>query len=151
MDDDRSRRCANRTRLLGVVLQSISTGLKMFIAARFFLGFGVAIAHGSRCAVSRMLVLFNNRQPAAPHGACSSPGSTHFYLHIQYHLVFWINHCGLVNIRHKPNRQQLVMENPIHGAGSSFSPAVDVHLACPRKPPMAYCKGERTRRTQDSR
>lgn len=33
--------------LLGVVLQSISINFKMFIAARFFLGFGVAIAHGS--------------------------------------------------------------------------------------------------------
>ncbi|MCJ1308864.1 hypothetical protein MMC25_002519 [Agyrium rufum] len=33
--------------LFGVVLQTISTNLKMFIAARFFLGFGIAIAHGS--------------------------------------------------------------------------------------------------------
>ena len=33
--------------LLGVVLQSISINFRMFIAARFFLGFGVAIAHGS--------------------------------------------------------------------------------------------------------
>jgi len=35
--------------ILGVILQSISISLAMFIAARFFLGFGVAIAHGSRC------------------------------------------------------------------------------------------------------
>src|ERR1700744_2380070 len=40
--------CANGCRILGVILQSISTSLGMFIAARFFLGFGVAIAHGSR-------------------------------------------------------------------------------------------------------
>lgn len=33
--------------LLGVVLQSISINFRMFIAARFFIGFGVAIAHGS--------------------------------------------------------------------------------------------------------
>ncbi|KAF2149855.1 hexose transporter protein [Myriangium duriaei CBS 260.36] len=33
--------------LLGVVLQSISVNFKMFVAARFFLGFGIAIAHGS--------------------------------------------------------------------------------------------------------
>lgn len=33
--------------VLGVVLQSISVNFKMFIAARFFLGFGIAIAHGS--------------------------------------------------------------------------------------------------------
>lgn len=33
--------------LLGVVLQSISIDFRMFIAARFFLGFGIAIAHGS--------------------------------------------------------------------------------------------------------
>lgn len=33
--------------LLGVVLQSISINFRMFVAARFFLGFGVAIAHGS--------------------------------------------------------------------------------------------------------
>ena len=33
--------------LLGVVLQSISINFRMFIAARFFLGFGIAIAHGS--------------------------------------------------------------------------------------------------------
>ena len=32
---------------LGVTLQSISINIHMFIAARFFLGFGVAIAHGS--------------------------------------------------------------------------------------------------------
>lgn len=33
--------------VLGVVLQSIAINLSMFIAARFFIGFGVAIAHGS--------------------------------------------------------------------------------------------------------
>jgi MFS family permease len=32
---------------MGVVLQSASINLNMFIAARFFIGFGVAIAHGS--------------------------------------------------------------------------------------------------------
>ncbi|KKY18011.1 putative hexose transporter protein [Phaeomoniella chlamydospora] len=32
---------------MGVVLQSISANLSMFIAARFFIGFGVSIAHGS--------------------------------------------------------------------------------------------------------
>lgn len=31
----------------GVVLQGVSTNISMFIAARFFIGFGVAIAHGS--------------------------------------------------------------------------------------------------------
>lgn len=33
--------------VFGVILQSISVNLSMFIAARFFIGFGVAIAHGS--------------------------------------------------------------------------------------------------------
>ena len=33
--------------VLGVVLQTISVNFRMFIAARFFIGFGVAIAHGS--------------------------------------------------------------------------------------------------------
>ncbi|KAK2767562.1 hypothetical protein FQN54_003720 [Arachnomyces sp. PD_36] len=33
--------------MLGVILQSISINLEMFIAARFFIGFGVAIAHGA--------------------------------------------------------------------------------------------------------
>jgi len=33
--------------LLGVVLQSISINIKMFLAGRFFIGFGVAIAHGA--------------------------------------------------------------------------------------------------------
>jgi len=33
--------------IVGVVLQSASVNLSMFIAARFFIGFGVAIAHGS--------------------------------------------------------------------------------------------------------
>ncbi|KAI5358653.1 putative major facilitator, sugar transporter, major facilitator superfamily [Septoria linicola] len=33
--------------LLGVALQGISINFRMFIAARFFLGFGVAIAHGA--------------------------------------------------------------------------------------------------------
>ena len=33
--------------LLGVTLQGISINFRMFIAARFFLGFGIAIAHGS--------------------------------------------------------------------------------------------------------
>jgi MFS family permease len=35
------------TMILGVVLQTISINLNMFIAARFFIGFGVAIAHGA--------------------------------------------------------------------------------------------------------
>ena len=33
--------------VLGVVLQTISINIQMFIAGRFFIGFGVAIAHGS--------------------------------------------------------------------------------------------------------
>lgn len=33
--------------LVGVVLQSISTGFGMFLGARFLIGFGVAIAHGA--------------------------------------------------------------------------------------------------------
>ncbi|KIW80635.1 hypothetical protein Z517_07251 [Fonsecaea pedrosoi CBS 271.37] len=33
--------------LVGVVLQSISAGFGMFLGARFLLGFGIAIAHGS--------------------------------------------------------------------------------------------------------
>jgi len=33
--------------LLGVVLQSISVNFGMFLAGRFFLGFGIAIAHGA--------------------------------------------------------------------------------------------------------
>lgn len=33
--------------LVGVVLQSISAGFGMFLGARFLIGFGVAIAHGS--------------------------------------------------------------------------------------------------------
>lgn len=33
--------------ILGVVLQSIGANIQMFIAARFFIGFGVAVAHGA--------------------------------------------------------------------------------------------------------
>jgi MFS family permease len=33
--------------IIGVVLQSIGINIQMFIAARFLIGFGVAIAHGS--------------------------------------------------------------------------------------------------------
>lgn len=33
--------------VLGVVLQSIGSNIQMFIAARFLIGFGVAIAHGA--------------------------------------------------------------------------------------------------------
>jgi MFS family permease len=33
--------------IVGVVLQSIGINIQMFIAARFLIGFGVAIAHGS--------------------------------------------------------------------------------------------------------
>lgn len=33
--------------ILGVVLQSVGTNIEMFIAARFFIGFGVAVAHGA--------------------------------------------------------------------------------------------------------
>jgi predicted MFS family arabinose efflux permease len=32
---------------MGVILQTISVNFRMFVAARFFLGFGVAIAHGA--------------------------------------------------------------------------------------------------------
>ncbi|KAF2669590.1 hexose transporter protein [Microthyrium microscopicum] len=38
---------ANKSRLIGVTLQAISINLQMFIAARFLIGFGVAIAHGA--------------------------------------------------------------------------------------------------------
>ena len=34
-------------RIFAVILQSVSVNFQMFIAARFFLGFGVAIAHGA--------------------------------------------------------------------------------------------------------
>lgn len=34
-------------RILGVVLQSIGATYGMFLAARFLIGFGVAIAHGA--------------------------------------------------------------------------------------------------------
>lgn len=33
--------------IIGVVLQSIGSNISMFIAARFLIGFGVAIAHGA--------------------------------------------------------------------------------------------------------
>ena len=33
--------------IVGVVLQSMGLNIQMFIAARFLIGFGVAIAHGS--------------------------------------------------------------------------------------------------------
>ncbi|KAK2776547.1 hypothetical protein FQN52_003444 [Onygenales sp. PD_12] len=33
--------------IIGVILQSIGINIEMFIAARFFIGFGVAIAHGA--------------------------------------------------------------------------------------------------------
>lgn len=33
--------------IIGVVLQSMGLNIQMFIAARFLIGFGVAIAHGS--------------------------------------------------------------------------------------------------------
>ena len=33
--------------ILGVVLQSIGINIQMFIASRFFIGFGVAVAHGA--------------------------------------------------------------------------------------------------------
>lgn len=33
--------------VIGVVLQSVGVNIQMFIAARFLIGFGIAIAHGS--------------------------------------------------------------------------------------------------------
>jgi len=33
--------------IIGVIMQSIGVNIQMFIAARFFIGFGVAISHGS--------------------------------------------------------------------------------------------------------
>lgn len=33
--------------ILGVVLQSVGVNIEMFIASRFFIGFGVAVAHGA--------------------------------------------------------------------------------------------------------
>ena len=40
-------RLIEHNRIFAVVLQSVSINFQMFIAARFFLGFGVAIAHGA--------------------------------------------------------------------------------------------------------
>lgn len=33
--------------ILGVILQSVGINIEMFIASRFFIGFGVAVAHGA--------------------------------------------------------------------------------------------------------
>ena len=51
-------------RLVGVVFQSISINLAMFIAARFILGFGITIAHGARWVpIKRSLSTSNLRSP----------------------------------------------------------------------------------------
>ena len=113
--------------ILGVILQTISVNLKMFIAARFFLGFGIAIAHGASPLLVTELVHPQHR------ATFTTIYNTTWYIgsFIAAWLTFGTNHISesiLICRTSSPFanmaaiRQQLVLACTISGAGSSFSP-----------------------------
>jgi hypothetical protein len=92
--------------LLGVVLQGISINFQMFVAARFFLGFGVAIAHGASPLLITELVhpqreFSPSLEPPRALQLTETPRSRHLHHHLQHDLVCGLHRRGLVDIRHE--------------------------------------------------
>jgi len=116
------------TMILGVILQTISVNLKMFIAARFFLGFGIAIAHGASPLLVTELVHPQHR------ATFTTIYNTTWYIgsFIAAWLTFGTNHISECHVSCSTTqpctnaclcRQQLVLACTIIGAGFAFNPA----------------------------
>jgi MFS family permease len=122
--------------ILGVILQTISINLKMFIAARFFLGFGIAIAHGASPLLVTELVHPQHR------ATFTTIYNTTWYIgsFIAAWLTFGTNHISEYSLPYPTSwpfadmiaiRQQLVLACTLSGAGSSFSPPDVLRLVRP--------------------
>ena len=75
--------------VLGVVLQAISINIQMFIAARFFIGFGVAIAHGASPLLICELVHPQHRST--------------FTTIYNNHMELGLDHRSVADLRHQPH------------------------------------------------
>lgn len=91
--------------ILGVVLQTISANYGMFLAARFLIGFGVAIAHGASPLLITELVhtqhraifttIYNSTLP------CIAVQSSCGFQLTRYSYVVLGRHCrGVAHLRH---------------------------------------------------
>lgn len=126
--------------VFGVVLQSISINLSMFIAARFFIGFGVAVAHGASPLLITELVHPQHRAIF-----------TTIYNTTWYAGSIVVSPCptlgsgpsdetigGMADLRYRSHQQQLVMENPHNCPACSFCHSNTIHLLRARESKMAY-------------
>lgn len=108
--------------VLGVILQSIGVNIQMFIAARFLIGFGVAIAHGSAPLLITELVHPQHR------AIFTTVYNSTWYLGsiiaawLTYGKKSWAS-CVWAHtntIRHIYNPELVGLENSIHSASCSI-------------------------------
>lgn len=123
----------------GVALQTLGFTFAMFVSARFFLGFGVAIAHGASPLLITELVHPQHR------AIYTAIYNTTWYMGSL--LAAWLTfgkfsigfiprqdqHFGrrLINtIRHQQDPKQLGMENTLLGPGTAIVTANVLYLVC---------------------
>ncbi len=117
--------------IIGVVLQAIGINISMFIAARFLIGFGVAIAHGAAPLLIAELVHPQHRAIFT-----TIYNSTWYFGSI---VAAWLTYGTLLSIssidreisnesRNAINPKCLRLENSIHRASRSFSYSINCYL-----------------------
>lgn len=115
--------------IIGVVLQSIGVNIQMFIAARFLIGFGVAIAHGSAPLLITELVHPQHRAIFT-----TIYNSTWYFGSI---VAAWLTYGKILapetmavayKFRYLQNSKCVVMENSINHSGSPISHPIDCNL-----------------------
>ena len=117
--------------IVGVVLQSIGANIHMFIAARFLIGFGVAIAHGSAPLLIAELVHPQHRAIFTTiynstwyFGSIVAAWLTYGKWQV-LHTIFITNMC-----RDFHNLKCVVLENPIDRPSRTISHPTHCNLAC---------------------
>lgn len=114
--------------VIGVVLQSIGVNIAMFIAARFLIGFGVAIAHGAAPLLIAELVHPQHR------AIFTTIYNSTWYLGsiVAAWLTYGTYQCCCVQMesletnifRNQQDPQRLVLESPFHGPSSSLNHSI---------------------------
>ena len=118
--------------ILGVILQSISINLSMFIAARFFIGFGVAIAHGAAPMLVTELVHPQHRAIYTTIYNCTWYWGSIVAAWLTYgKMVYTSSPTAMLTVfRNLPNRRTMVVENPVYRPSSTLSDTDYFHLVC---------------------
>jgi MFS family permease len=128
--------------IIGVVLQSMGINIQMFIAARFLIGFGVAIAHGSAPLLIAELVHPQHRAIFT-----TIYNSTWYFGSI---VAAWLTYGMFLTLQTSPiayksryihNPQCMVVENSIDRSSQPISHSVDYHLAGPGTAPFPHRHG----------